>query len=45
MIFFDIAEWVISFFFLGLGTLLFSIAFMIAFHVILQIIERFEYEG
>mgnify|MGYP003117296629 CR=1 len=45
MMLFDIADWVISFFFLGLGTLLFAIAFMIAFHIFLQIIERIKYEG
>tara|TARA_R100000329_G_scaffold29544_3_gene27130 strand:- start:542 stop:766 length:225 start_codon:yes stop_codon:yes gene_type:complete len=45
VIFFDIAEWVISFFFLGLGTLLFSLSFLITFHVLLQIIDRLKYEG
>ena len=45
MIMFDIAEWVVTLFFFSLSTLLFSIALLIGFHVFLQIIERFRYEG
>ena len=45
MIMFDISVWVVTFFFFGLSTLLFSIALLFGFHVFLQIIERFEYEG
>jgi len=45
MIMFDIAEWVVTFFFFSLSSLLLSISFLISFHVFLQIIERFQYEG
>jgi len=45
MIMFDIAEWVVTFFFFSLGSLLLSIALLIGFYVFLQIIERFQYES
>jgi hypothetical protein len=45
VIMFDIAEWVVTFFFFSLGSLLFSLALLIGFHVFLQIIERFQYES